>query len=116
LFKQNALVTNGMRILVQKVEENIDLKRLAHSIYDGQENFVGLLASVLGDKITLVAFASPQLVQKRNIHIGKKLGEWAKLIGGKGGGHPDFAQGGGTHLHKLDTLLSTALQELKALS
>lgn len=116
IFRQNAVATNGMRILVQKVEENIDLKRLAHSIYDNQDDFCGLLASVLGEKITLVAFASPALVEKRKIHIGKKLGEWAKLIGGKGGGHPDFAQGGGSQLNKLETLLNTALQDLKSLA
>lgn len=113
-LRQNAIFENGCHILVKKVEENMDLKRLAHSVYDNHEDFVGVLASVIEDKVNLIAFASPSLAQKRNLHMGKKLGEWAKIVGGKGGGHQDFAQGGGTLVNKVDQLLSTALTDLKS--
>ena len=39
------------------------------------------------------------------MHAGKIVGEVARLVGGKGGGKPDLAQGGGTDAGKLDEAL-----------
>jgi alanyl-tRNA synthetase len=46
------------------------------------------------------------------IHAGKLLTEVATALGGKGGGRPDLAQGGGRDLSKLDVARAAALKFL----
>jgi len=50
-----------------------------------------------------VAVVSQDL-QKR-LHAGKIIKEVAGLVGGSGGGRPDFAQAGGKNAEKLDDAL-----------
>ena len=64
-----------------------------------------LLASVNGEKITFLAVCGKEAVAK-----GVKAGDIIKAItaicGGKGGGKPDSAMGGGTDVLKLDDALA----------
>ncbi len=53
-----------------------------------------LLATAQGDKVTLIAGMSKSVV-KQGIKAGDLIREIAPLVGGKGGGRPDMAQGGG---------------------
>ena len=54
-------------------------------------------------KASLVAFVSEDL-QKR-LHAGKIIKKVAEVVGGSGGGRPDFAQAGGKESEKLDLAL-----------
>jgi len=54
-------------------------------------------------KASLVAVVSQDL-QKR-LHAGKIIKEVAALVGGSGGGRPDFAQAGGKNAEKLEEAL-----------
>jgi alanyl-tRNA synthetase len=54
---------------------------------------VAILAATEGEKVTLVALSTPNFAKKH--HAGKIMQAIAPLVGGKGGGRPDFAQGGG---------------------
>ena len=69
------------------------LREVADQLRDKLGSGVIVLAGVEGDKIALVAMVTPDLVGKLN--AGKIVGEVAKAVGGKGGGRPDMAQGGG---------------------
>jgi alanyl-tRNA synthetase len=62
------------------------------------------LGAALGDKASLVAFCSPAAI-KAGHQAGKIIGELAVKVGGKGGGKPDFAMGGGKDPAKLDEAL-----------
>ena len=53
--------------------------------------------------LSLVAVVSPDL-QKR-LNAGKIIKEVAGLVGGSGGGRPDFAQAGGKNAEKLEEAL-----------
>lgn len=55
---------------------------------------VVVLASDLGERIALQVSIDPALT-KRGLHAGKIVSEIGAHIGGKGGGRPDSAQGGG---------------------
>lgn len=55
-------------------------------------------------KVALVAAVTPDLVAR--VSAGKLIGELSKVVGGKGGGKPDMAQGGGTDGSKLDEALA----------
>jgi alanyl-tRNA synthetase len=55
-------------------------------------------------KVNLVAGVTPDLTAR--ISAGTIVGEVAALTGGKGGGRPDMAQGGGTDVAKLAEALA----------
>jgi alanyl-tRNA synthetase len=71
---------------------------------------VVVLASDLGDRSALQVSVDPALT-KRGLHAGKIAGEVGARLGGKGGGRPDSAQGGG----KDKTALPAALDLVTAL-
>jgi len=58
------------------------------------------LGAAFGDKATVVAFCSPGAV-KAGHQAGKIVQELSVKLGGKGGGRPDFAMGGGRDVSKL---------------
>ncbi len=62
------------------------------------------LGAALGDKASLVAFCSPAAV-KAGHQAGKIIQTISAQIGGKGGGKPDFAMGGGKDIAKLAEVL-----------
>ena len=66
------------------------------------------LGAVFGDKATVVAFASPAAV-KAGHQAGKIVNEMSGRLGGKGGGKPDFAMGGGRDVAKLPEVMSGPL-------
>lgn len=66
---------------------------------------VVLLSTVEDGKASLVASVTPDLVGK--IKAGDLVGHVAKQIGGKGGGRPDMAQGGGTEVAQLQSALDS---------
>lgn len=66
------------------------------------------LGCVFGDKATVVAFASPAAV-KAGHQAGRIVSAMSVLLGGKGGGKPDFAMGGGREAARLDEALTSPL-------
>ncbi|HOY55177.1 MAG TPA: DHHA1 domain-containing protein, partial [Opitutaceae bacterium] len=61
---------------------------------------VVVLGAALGEKATVVAFCSPAAI-KAGHQAGKIVNELSQKLGGKGGGKPDFAMGGGKEPAKL---------------
>jgi alanyl-tRNA synthetase len=100
---------NGVRVLATRadVADPKALREVADQLRDKLGSGVIVLAGVEGDKIALVAMVSPDLVGKH--HAGKIVGEVAKAVGGKGGGRPDMAQGGGSDPTALDAALARVI-------
>ncbi len=63
-----------------------------------------VVAAVFGPKATVVAFASPA-ANKAGLQAGDIVREITGSLGGRGGGKPDFAMGGGTDNGDLPALL-----------
>jgi len=63
-----------------------------------------VLGSAMDGKVTLIASVSRDLTKR--IQAGKLVQEMAPLVGGKGGGRPDLAQGGGPDVSRLDGALA----------
>ena len=74
----------------------------------GVENTIALLAAKSGDTAIFVFGAAPGCP----LNMGRLLSESVKPLGGKGGGRPDFAQGGGP-LAALDRAKAAALVQLR---
>ncbi|WP_027328974.1 alanine--tRNA ligase [Marinimicrobium agarilyticum] len=86
----------GIKVLAVKLE-GADSKSLRDSA-DQLKNKLGsgvvLLAAVEGEKVSLVAGVTKDLTGK--LKAGDLMRDIAAKVGGKGGGRPDMAQGGGT--------------------
>ncbi len=82
--------------------ENFDRKAL-RSFVDTAKDRLGSGVVIVGtaedDKVALVAGVTKDLTDR--ISAGALMGKVAPLLGGKGGGRPDMAQGGGTDTAKL---------------
>jgi alanyl-tRNA synthetase len=70
------------------------------------EGVVQLGAAVAPDKVSLVAFASPAAI-KAGHQAGKIIADLSGKLGGKGGGKPDFAMGGGKDTASLANVLNS---------
>ncbi|MCP4539948.1 MAG: alanine--tRNA ligase [Chloroflexi bacterium] len=68
---------------------------------------VVVLGTVLGERPTLVAAVTPDLV-KRGVDAAKLVREIARVVGGGGGGKPTLAQAGGRDPGRLDEALDQA--------
>jgi alanyl-tRNA synthetase len=78
----------------------------------GQFSGVIVLGSSANDAVALVAAVPPELTSK--IQAGKIIQAIAPLVGGKGGGRPDNARGGGKEVAKLDEALARARELIKS--
>jgi alanyl-tRNA synthetase len=88
------------------------LQSVADSL-KGQFKGVVVLASTANDAVALIATVSSEWTSK--VQAGKLIQTIAPLVGGKGGGRPDNARGGGKDAAKLDQALSKARELLKGL-
>ena len=97
---------NGMKVLALRLE-NFDRKALRAFVDTAKERLgsgVVVVGSAEDGKVNLVAGVTPDLTAR--ISAGTIVGEIAALTGGKGGGRPDMAQGGGTDVTKLAEALA----------
>jgi alanyl-tRNA synthetase len=96
---------NGIAVISKKVE-GVDasmLRELAENAGAKIGSGVVVLGLASNGKASLVAVVSEDL-QKR-LHAGKIIKRVAELVGGSGGGRPDFAQAGGKDSEKLEAAL-----------
>jgi alanyl-tRNA synthetase len=92
--------------LVRKAEglDMNELRDLSDSLRQKIGSGVVILGSARGDKVFLVVSVSKDLTQR--IPAGAVIKELAPLVGGGGGGRPDFAQAGGVNPAALDGALA----------
>ncbi len=95
----------GIKVLAANVD-GADAKSLRDTV-DQCKNKLGsaviLLSAVTGDKIALTAGVTKDLTGR--VKAGDLMREFAQRLGGKGGGKPDMAQGGGTDVQALAEVL-----------
>jgi alanyl-tRNA synthetase len=101
----NATVVNGTPVLAANLGE-ADGDTVQHVVDAVKSQFQGVI--VLGGHaagaVTLVAAVTPQFTAKAQ--AGKIIQTIAPIVGGKGGGKPDNARGGGKDASKLDEALA----------
>jgi len=108
---------NGFKVVSSKVEASTmdELKSMGDALRSKLGSGVGVLASVIEEKVAFVCVVTDDLIKTRNLQAGKIVGEMAKQVGGGGGGRPHLATAGGKDVAKLDEALrrtSDIVQEM----
>ncbi|MGV3741665.1 MAG: DHHA1 domain-containing protein, partial [Burkholderiaceae bacterium] len=92
-----AVDINGIKVLAATLEgaDVPTLRDTMDKLRDKLKTAAIVLAAVNGDKVSLIAGATPDAVSK--VKAGELVNFVAQQVGGKGGGRPDMAQAGGTN-------------------
>jgi alanyl-tRNA synthetase len=107
---EQAIEIKGVKVLSAALE-GADAKSLRETIdklKDKLKSAVVVLGSTEGEKVTLIAGVTADLTGK--LKAGEVVSHVAQQVGGKGGGRPDMAQGGGTEGSKLPVALASVKQ------
>lgn len=83
-----------------------DLRAQAVAIHKELKNGLGVFGGTFGPKLTVMALASEGAI-KAGHKAGDIIRSLTAELGGKGGGKPDFAMGGGTEPDKLADVLQS---------
>ena len=82
-------------VRIVEAENPAEMRQLAVDAIRERPDGVAVLGAAFGEKATVLALCSPDAVAA-GIKAGDIVRELAGKLGGKGGGKPDFAQGGGS--------------------
>ena len=101
----------GVKVVAHRVDqvEEDELKRIVDAVREDLRSGVVVLGATHDGRVRFVAGVTPDLVGR--LHAGSIVRGVAGAAGGKGGGRPDFATGGGTQPERL----SAALEETYSL-
>jgi alanyl-tRNA synthetase len=112
--------SNAASELLERIQTVNEIPLITHNLGDASGDFLQAIADslkgrfkgvvVLGggsnSAVTLIATVSPEFTAK--VQAGKIIQQIAPIVGGKGGGKPDNARGGGKDAEKLDEALAKA--------
>ena len=98
----------GNTKLIVSVVENGDLKKIVDDNKNANEKLAILLLQAKDDKVSIVAGS-----KNTNIKAGDWIKQIATILGGSGGGRPDFAQAGGKDVSKIEEAKIAAITYAK---
>ncbi len=103
-----AVTVAGIKVLAISIDgdDTKVLRDLGDNLRDRLGSGVLLLAGVGPDKVALLSMVTKDLQDK--LHAGKLLGVVAGLLGGRGGGKADKAEGGGKDATRIPEALAAA--------
>ncbi len=91
----SADVINGVTVVIEEIQSG-DVKTRIDELKNAHESVAAMLFQVKGDKVMIAAG-----VKNANAKAGDWIKQIAPILGGGGGGRPDFAQAGGKDASKL---------------
>ncbi|PYR06854.1 MAG: alanine--tRNA ligase [Acidobacteria bacterium] len=98
----------GVKLARRKVEglDKDALRGLSDSLKARIKSGVVVLASASDGKVQIVVAVTPDLTSR--VRAGQIVKEIAPIVGGGGGGRPDFAEAGGKQPEKIDEMLGAS--------
>ncbi len=98
---------NGIRVLTRELESESpkELRDYVDKIKEKLASGIIVLGSKNAEKVMLICAVTEDLTDQFN--AGKIIKELSEIVGGKGGGRPDMAQGGGNNPGKLTHALES---------
>jgi alanyl-tRNA synthetase len=105
----------GVKLVTRRVEglEKGALRGLSDSLRDRLGSGVVVLASENDGRVSLVVSVTKDLVER--VQAGRLVKELAPIVGGGGGGRPDFAEAGGKDASRIGELIEKAPAVLQSL-
>ncbi len=112
-----AIMIDEIKVVAAKVDaiDNDSMKSLGDTLRTKIGSGVGLLASVIDGKVSLVCIVTDDLVAAKKLSADKIVGEIAKLMGGGGGGRPNMATAGAKDVSKLEEALQKVSSVVKSM-
>ena len=112
-LEAQARTIGGARVLAARMDEldRQQMRSVADALRNKWKTAVVILASADNGNISIISAVTKDLTGK--VHAGKLVGSLAQAVGGKGGGRPDMAEGGGKDSHALNQALENIYQELE---
>jgi alanyl-tRNA synthetase len=113
-LESQARTVNGARILAARVDgmDRTQMRTLADSLRNKWKSAVIVLAGAEDSNVSIVSAVTKDLTSK--VQAGKLVGSVSQAVGGKGGGRPDMAEGGGKDASKLSEALDQAYKSIEA--
>jgi alanyl-tRNA synthetase len=113
-LETQARTLNGARVLAARLDgmDRQQMRSLADSLRNKWKSAVVVLVSGEEGNVSIVAAVTRDLTAK--VQAGKLVGAVAQAVGGKGGGRPDMAEGGGKDSGAIDTALANVYRELES--
>jgi alanyl-tRNA synthetase len=110
----DAIEVEGVKLIVRRIEglEKGGLRTLSDSLRDRLGSGVVVLASSTDGKVTLVVSVTKDLTSR--VQAGRLVKELAPMVGGGGGGRPDFAEAGGKDPAGIDALVQKVPDVLRS--
>ena len=106
---------DGIKLVKRDVQEEIDVNRMvqtANKMIERDEATVTLFYGTDGKTARVLVMAGKAAV-KKGVNAGEVVRVVSPIIGGGGGGKPNFAQGGGTQPKKLEDAVKAAEETIK---
>jgi len=105
---------NGVKYLTARVDglDRQQMRSLADALRNKWKSGVVVLASTEDGAVSIVSAVTKDLTGK--VHAGKLVGSVAQAVGGKGGGRPDMAEGGGKDPGALPQALASIAAEVES--
>ena len=109
-LESQAHTVNGSHVLAAQADslDRQQMRELVDALRNQWKSAVVVLASVEDSTVSIVSAVTKDLTSK--VHAGKLAAALAQAVGGKGGGRPDMAEGGG----KDPAALPAAIERLYA--
>jgi alanyl-tRNA synthetase len=104
--QEAAREVKGVKVIARRVSglEKAALRGLSDSLRDRLGSGIVVIASEHDGKVALVVSVTRDLTSR--IQAGRIVKEIAPIVGGGGGGRPDFAEAGGKDPSKIDELIA----------
>ncbi|HOV99616.1 MAG TPA: DHHA1 domain-containing protein, partial [Bacteroidota bacterium] len=114
----NSRAMNGYRVVASKVEATSldELKSLGDLLRAKLQSGIGVLATVIDNKVQLVCVVTDDLIVQKKADAGKIVRDVAKLVNGGGGGKPHLATAGGKDIANIENALSEVAQIVEKLT
>jgi len=109
-----ARVVNGVRVLAAQTDgmDRRQMRELADALRNKWKSAVVVLGSNTESSVSIVSAVTKDLTSK--VHAGKLAAALAEAVGGKGGGRPDMAEGGGKDPAALSAALTRIANEIES--
>jgi len=101
---------DGVKVLAHEIEADSPkaMRDYVDRIKERLESGIIVLGAKKKDKVMLICLVTKDLTNR--FKAGEIVGKLSQIVGGKGGGRPDMAQGGGNRPEKLGPALETVYE------